>query len=163
MAGLQSPKWSSPSLYRRSPAALRSTLEAAFGSQATPFTGALSFEIIWWPCVIIIIIIVIVIIVIVVTVIASVIVIPTVIFVIVICGPCNFSIEITFCPVYISIVNLNLIHFMISTKATGLFPFSSRSYLLSRYLLNVEHQLIPCVLTDESLQFRSSVHSRSQN
>ena len=51
IAGLQSPKWSSPSLYRRSPAALRSTPEAALGWQATPFTAALSFEILWWPCV----------------------------------------------------------------------------------------------------------------
>ena len=51
IACLQSPKWSSPSLYRRSPAALRSTSEAALGWQATPFTAALSFEILWWPCV----------------------------------------------------------------------------------------------------------------
>ena len=43
--------WSNPSLYSRSPAALRSTPEAVLGWQATPVTGALSFEIIWWPCV----------------------------------------------------------------------------------------------------------------
>ena len=52
IAGLQqSPKWSSPRLYRRSPAALRPTPEAALGCQATPFTAAVSFEILWWPCI----------------------------------------------------------------------------------------------------------------
>ena len=48
-----SPKWLSHSLhvYRRSPAALRYTTEAALGWQATPFTAALLVEIIWWLCV----------------------------------------------------------------------------------------------------------------
>ena len=50
IAGLQNPKWSNPSLYRRSPAVVWSTLEAALGWQATSFTAALSFEILWWPC-----------------------------------------------------------------------------------------------------------------
>ena len=46
--GLQTPKWSSPSLYHRSSTAIGPTPEAAFGWQATPLTSTLSVVIIWW-------------------------------------------------------------------------------------------------------------------
>ena len=51
IAGLQSPKRSSPSLYRISPTALWSTPKAARGWPSTPFTTTLLFEIILWLCV----------------------------------------------------------------------------------------------------------------